>query len=345
MTQTLFAPGKLFVFGEWAVLEGADALLVPVPYGQRATLKAQCATTPTFVYACPEFLATERTWRWHGDSWIEEGDAAGGFDVLSHVLAQASSSLTPSPVHLELHVATEGLTLGGHKLGFGSSGALAALVAKALVAMSAGADAEAVLHLALDGHHAAQGGRGSGADVAVSVLCKPLIYQIPDAPGLTTPRTSALRPNLAAASQLEWPMFAVFSGQSANTRELMAAVARFSAGAPRRYAQHIERMSRMSTAGILAWQQGNLPALKDAWTGYGRLVAELGQDAGVALELPAHQRIRAIAEERGCVAKTSGAGGGDMSIVLAPNPKVAKATTEALTQAGFPCFELPCHVD
>ena len=100
------------------------------------------------------------------DRFAWPGGAGGVLDAVVEACAQTLGR-TPAPALVT--VDSSALTAGGRKLGLGSSAAVAVAVTFALLSRGkAGAPLDAVFRTALRAHRAAQGGRGSGYDVAVA---------------------------------------------------------------------------------------------------------------------------------------------------------------------------------
>lgn len=133
------APGKLVLSGEYAVLEGAPAIVAAVQ--TRATVRFAMTTDPAVVP--PEVRATRR---------LVEAELGG--------------------VSGELVIDVRSLRAGEHKLGVGSSAA-ASVATAAIVAWAHGLDAERarerIFGWAIAGH-AEVAPRGSGVDVAASTF-------------------------------------------------------------------------------------------------------------------------------------------------------------------------------
>lgn len=128
--MTVSAPGKLVILGDYAVLEGAPAMVAAV--NRRAA--AELLPAP-----------------------------ARESEVVSAVLRLAGR-LAFDPAQSSIHVDTTRFQdPDGRKLGLGSSAAVAVVAA----ALAGGRRDESVLRLALEAHREATGG-GSGVDVAAS---------------------------------------------------------------------------------------------------------------------------------------------------------------------------------
>ena len=148
------APGKVVLWGEYAVLEGAPAAVLAV------NRFAGC------------MLETSGVWRF-STTGFEAGTAefdrlpatapAGAAATLPWQVLQECSAMPSTPVSVAMH--TGEFYRDGVKLGLGSSAALCVAV-QAAVAALAGSTPD--YPRALAAHRRLQAGRGSGIDVAAS---------------------------------------------------------------------------------------------------------------------------------------------------------------------------------
>jgi phosphomevalonate kinase len=345
--RALFAPGKLFVIGEWAILEGAPALVACVPAGQDGELCEQVpAENHVFSFSSKGYQP--RGWTWEGGRWQEvlreEGPAfTGAIDVVGEVVRAASEGLPEPQFGALLNVRPRGLFEGGQKLGFGSSGAIAALTARALAEMGGGASLEAVFRVAFEGHRAAQQGRGSGADVAVSVYGQSVRVELPEPPGLGAWSPGAEGPRATPLPPFDGlSITAVWSGKAADTRQLMTGVARFKADAPKDYRSRMASVAKAARGGDAAWHSHDLQGFLAAARTSQAALGALGKAAGVAIAVEAYDAVaRAVSSiAPGAVVKLSGAGGGDMALVLAPSNDGGAVLVGHLRGLGYRCFEV-----
>jgi mevalonate kinase len=143
------APGKLFLGGEYAVLDGAEAVVTAV--SRRATAE----------------LATTR----HRSSKVV--DAA--VDAVERFLERGRGAPLPPFV-----VTSKGFTIDRRKIGLGSSAAVAASSCGQLFELAGlpiETHRERILEVATTAHRNAQSGKGSGADVATSVQGGTLVFR------------------------------------------------------------------------------------------------------------------------------------------------------------------------
>jgi phosphomevalonate kinase len=305
------APGKLILTGEYAVLRGAPAFVVAV------NCRAFARTADAPVAAPSPFLAavTAELARRLGDTHAAT--------VASRATAVDSSAFYS----------------GAHKLGLGSSAAVTA----AATALALGPDArQLVLPVALAAHAAAQGAagtRGSGADVAAAVTGGALeVRPAADATPTVHPR--------------RWPDGAVllpfFTGSSADTVTLVARVAAARAARPAAVDAAIAMIAAASAAACAACAtpaggHADAAALIAAIDAAATAIDALAAATGIALVPPCVTAAQRALAPLGGVAKTTGAGGGDVAIAIIPAGADASIATAALIACG--CHVLPLTVD
>jgi phosphomevalonate kinase len=303
-TTDLYAPGKLFVLGEWSVLRGAPAVLIAAPGGQRgrAVLSPGAAQ---FDYLCPSLAG------------------AAKIDVVGETELACQAAFGALPGRLALSVEPEGLDHHGTKLGFGSSASVAALIAHAWARACDVEDLVSIRAAAMAGHRRAQGGRGSGADVALSATFA----------GRETRGLSLVYRGSSAVEVLEAEVpvlvTAVWTGRSADSRELMDGVSR-SDGAE----GVLARLARVSEVGAQAWLRGDGSAVLRHARRAGELLRELGDVANVPIVTDEHNAIAAIASDQ-VVCKPSGAGGGDMALLMGDDQVEMQRAEARLVEAGY----------
>lgn len=351
--MNVVAPGKVMLFGEYAVLHGHTAIVAAVDR-----------------HATCEVLAPEH----EGQRRIEapelgtsceicmyNGEKAG--DGLAIARAAMRSFGWPEPGRYRLdtsplgHVDEAGIR---QKLGMGSSAAVTVALVGAAVAASGRDPAtcrpEIFAH-AHQGHRAAQGGRGSGADVAASVFGGLVGYRwLEDGgplddeldaepmPGEVSLPAAGGEGRVLRAPHL-WPgkLWLVWTREPASTTTLVRFVAAFGERDPMAHDRLMEAIGRNAAFGSSALAGRDRPALVDAVQEAAGLVRALGEQAGVPLWTPAHQSCAAKSERYGCAIKPTGAGGGDLAWLVGPDPAAEAAAAGALRQAD--CLVMQVTID
>lgn len=208
----------------------------------------------------------------------------------------------------------------GDKLGFGSSSA-AAVCASALFV---GDTDERVLSVALEGHRAANHGRGSGIDVAACYF------------GGVLSATRQPGPVEAMPSRLPGFELAIFRlGPPVSTADF---VGRCRASPD--WERWAAALRDVAQEGLLAYRRGQADAFRSAVARFTRALGGLGRSARVPIVTPAAEALARVARAAGGVAKPSGAGGGDVAVAWLP---VDVDPAQVATEAGIEL--LPVRID
>ena len=286
---TITAPGKLFFAGEYGVLHGGTAVVAAVD--RRVVARFVPGATPSTPV-------------------VAEAIAA----VRAHCAATGASLPDGAP-----EIDSASLSDGGQKLGLGSSAAVAAAAVGVLLD-AAGFDVEtekALTFLLADrAHRAAQGGRGSGADVAAAVMGGVLAYTRPEVGAPT------MRP-LAQPAELI-PVI-VSTGTPSATVGHVTAVERLAARDPGAHARRLREIRRAADAFLQSYEAGDTQTLLQAVAASHEALAALGRDADLPIVTSALDAAAALARELGGAAKPSGAGGGDVGVAFFSDPDSAAA--------------------
>ncbi len=290
------APGKLMLAGEYAVLDGAPALVIAVDRRVIARRRTGPRGSSPFLLALDEELGRR------------------GLPGAADIACDSSAMFE-----------------GTQKLGLGSSAAVT--VAATALALGAADDHKRVFEIASAAHLRAQGGVGSSADVAASVYGGVISYTLERVATLGWPRGVALVP--------------FFTGASANTRELVAAVneARAARRSAVDAALHAIAMASIAAGSACAQHSPDVGAtgLLAAMSLAARATDQLAAATGVALVPPAVHAVRAAAARLGGTAKTTGAGGGDIAIAVVPATEDVTILRRSIIESS--CVPLELKLD
>jgi phosphomevalonate kinase len=297
------APGKLILTGEYAVLDGAPAVVVAVDRRAVARRNAIPRGSSPFLVAVAEEIAARR----------------GATDPAARAA-------------LEISVDSTAFYNRASKLGLGSSAAVT--VAATALALEQGATTNRgeILTVALAAHARGQGprgARGSGADIAASIYGGTIAFSRPAGTG-----PCLIEP-------LRWPgsvaIVPFFTGVAADTAQLVARVA--AAREAHRTAVDaalaaIAEASRAACTALAAPPDiapvALLGALALAADATDRLAAATRIDLVPACVTAA----RAALSRLGGTAKTTGAGGGDVGIAAIPATVDVTIVARSLIEAG-----------
>ncbi len=363
--RTLWAPGKVFLAGEYAVLDrGRPALVAAVDRGLRLSWRALGEPLVVLRHAqsgesLTGDLSTEVSAPvvWRGGVPGGLRFAARAVSVSLRLCAEEGRAPRGLAATFEDDLSAPDAAGTSRKLGLGGSAAASVLSVRA-AAHSQGRALTPfeVLALALAAHWVEQGGSGSGGDVAaaslggVSLVRVRHLWRSPEqvlalpAKGLLADGPLEVQPVPVPA---DLRLVLAFSGVSADTRALVREVRAFTEARPARWREHAEKIARRAEqlAALLedsardpGWapREATLEVLRRA----AAAMAALGEEAGVPIVTPALQQICALASSAGGAAKPSGAGGGDCAVALAFGEAAAARLEAGLADAAVTCFRV-----
>jgi phosphomevalonate kinase len=282
------APGKLVLLGEYAVLDGFPAIVAAV--NRRATGQYVPGRSPESA-------------------------------LVDVAVRNAKDALGPNRSALprgSVFVDTAAFSVNGTKMGIGSSAATAAVTVGAVLEMAGLAVADSrdlIFDVASAAHRAAQGGLGSGADVAAAVYGGLLHYTRPG-------RGAATIRRLPPLAGVEMVVFA--TGTPSSTVDCLQAVAAFAAASPETHRQLLppiaDAVMRFEAALFARDASEIFASIGAAHVG----MEMLGQAANVPIVTPLLAHAALVAAEVGGTAKPSGAGGGDVGVAFLPDHEAAE---------------------
>lgn len=321
------APGKLVLLGEYAVLEGAPALVLAV--NRRAQVTLTDAAGDTWEIVSPT-LGLQARLRMQRDGGARLDPAPAELTWVATLLARFARSHPAPPCRIELdsdafHLGHAGARV---KLGLGSSAALAVALLGALHARAQ--LPPPTLDEGIRAHRAIQQGRGSGIDVAASLTGASMRFQLHGAGARTV--AASLPPDL------HWRC--VYSGRPASTRAMLATVAAWRERQPAAFTRRMHELTTISAQGIDAADASDTVGFLSALQDYARALAGFGEAAGIDIVSQEHRTIARIAASCGCVYKSCGAGGGDTGITFAVDDTRLQEFAGGAARAGFPVIEL-----
>ncbi|SHN26364.1 phosphomevalonate kinase [Actinacidiphila paucisporea] len=326
------APGKLFIAGEYAVMEpGHPAVLVAVDREVSVTVSGSHGVDLVIDSdLCPGQARFQR--RSGGLAGLTAEDAQQALDSLTHVvsaievvdglLAQRELSAPPMRVSIRSRLHRDGT-----KLGLGSSGAVTVAVVTAAAAYS-GMELSPEARFRLAMLATARRERGSsGGDLAASVWGGWISYQAPD-------RAAVLdmveRRGIEETIRVPWPGFGLRRLPPPSGLALEVGWTRQPASTPsmagrlraREWQGSASQQSFLADsdacvrASIRALQRGDDDELLRQVRGSRQVLAELDDEFRLGIFTTALTALCDAAEAVGGAAKPSGAGGGDCGIAL-----------------------------
>ena len=302
MTET---PGKLFVIGEYAVLFGGDAVLVPTPQMAKVKIDEDGRNELTVLH-------TETRTTRLSEAIIKEPLLAAVVKTLGEADQWSTSSVT---------LDTTDFFLNGKKLGLGSS---AALTAALIIALRPELDLAEQMKLAIEGHRLFQSGRSSGADVALSILGVPIRFKIDREP-------------IPQELPEDLHMLAIWSGEVASTSNFLLEVEKWQRRDPQSFNTHMTKLATCSSDFCATSDSYTMLSLIHR---YNKYLHDFSIESGINFYNDAHVAIQKEVESARCVYKPSGAGGGDFGIAFSSDKKDITKLARKLARAGRVAFLL-----
>jgi len=313
------APGKAVILGEYAVLTGAEALVMAVDRRCHVTLEpasrdGRCrleirAPLATVVEFAP--------------------GASSGNALVDCVTAALGTGRLAGPWHAALD--SSAFFAGGTKLGLGSSAAvLTAFAAAWAAAAGVAADRNNVNSL-IELHRSFQRGTGSGLDVAAAVQGGVLSFRL----------MGGAAPSIGSVQLPNSVGFAcIFTGNSAATPDFVERFAAWRKAEPGAARALLDVLESLAREGCLAARRNDAAAFLTAVGEYGVQLERLGAAIGRAIVTREHGEIGMLAREYGVTYKVSGAGGGDLGLAFSSDAEALGAFGRAIRATRYRWIDL-----
>lgn len=347
------APGKLFLSGEWAILEQGNPGIVAAV---NKRVFAEVNPAEKLLVTIDDFGIRDLECDWDGSSLKPHGEVDEGqikflkasIETAIRFLKEQGTDFRPFAIRTwgeETHV-----EVGGQqkKVGFGSSAAsVVAIVQAVLDVHGFQATKEQVYKLSALTHYVAQGKVGSGFDVAASTYGGVFVYQRFD-PTWLIEQMEAKR-GLKEIVAAEWPGFSVepleipesfqllvgWTSESASTSAMVKQLNAWAADHQTDYKKAFDGIASLVRELIPAWKEGNKDRVLELVQKNHVLLSELGKQSGVGIETPELKKLSDLAHAAGGAGKLSGAGGGDCGIAVCFDQEVAGKIEQAWKEAGL----------
>ncbi|MEX0975591.1 MAG: hypothetical protein WDZ50_00665 [Woeseia sp.] len=314
------APGKAVLCGEYAVLDGAPAIVMAVDCRARVMLQS----TDEVSHSLAMFDRQAAPVRFHFTESaeilpVEDHRPSLDTTLISHVW-RAVGAPPAGSIAMQLDTRAFYDDESGAKLGLGSSAALAVALTSALLRFSG--DRREPGPIAMAAHRAFQGGSGSGVDIAAALHGGVMAFNT-----TTNLVTEALQWPAGMAYSLWW------SGRAASTADkLMSlkenkrnAAARASAGKLRRGSEQV----------LEAWRSGQSKEVLETLQDYCGALQEFSAAHRLGIFDAGHRQLHEFAARKGLTYKPCGAGGGDIGVVLGTRQDALEEFAVHATGCGF----------
>jgi phosphomevalonate kinase len=338
------APGKLILIGEYSVLFGAPAAVMAVDRRARVTLQSN--PEPHWLLTAPGLTDHEAGFEVDSNgavAWAEPDRAALHFTLVDRLLAELSAAgmvdlaATP-PARATLDTRSFFARRGDdrRKLGLGSSAALTVAMVTGLVALEGQGPtlppSREWLQALVSLHRVLQGGRGSGADVAASLLGGIVRFRLDDSGSVAEAGHWSVPDNLKVRC--------VWTGRAASTGsflERLDARRAVDAGGIDRVLDDLGQVSERGVAALADIDGSQFLGAVDA---FGPALERLGRMIDMPILSEDHRLLMEIAQRNGVSYKPSGAGGGDFGLAFALVSTTIDGFCQEVGERGFDVLDI-----
>ena len=321
------APGKLYIAGEYAVVEnGYPAILVALDQFVTCSIEESAAEVGKIISR--QYHNNALQWHRLGEQMVVDNRDNPFSYILSaiKVTEEYARSFARELRIFDLHIDSQLDSDSGKKYGLGSSAAVTVATVKALCRFyNLPVTKDEIFKLAAIAHFEVQG-NGSLGDVAASVYGGWIAYHSFDRQWLAQQRKYL---DLRTLVDLPWPDLKIeslkapsnlqlligWTGKPASTSQLVDKISLFKARQQKEYRQFLEDSKHCIQRMVDGFHNADLESIKNEIRYNRELLKQLGTNSGVHIETPVLNKLCEIAEDFGGAAKTSGAGCGDCGIV------------------------------
>ena len=310
------APGKLYIAGEYAVLEqNCPAILVAVKECVRVSIAKSTGTSG---------LIHSKQYSQDSIHWIRKGNQMvidnrdNPFEYILSAINFTERFCLEQKVSMslyDLHVNSDLDSADGKKYGLGSSAAVTVATVKAIIKLSA------ISHYSVQGN-------GSAGDIAASVYGGWLAYQTFDKAWL---KKELATKSLSEVLNEAWPGLKIqlltppeglnlvigWSQKPASTSQLVDKTNAKKKFIKTQYDTFLDESRKCVLDMIKGFNEKNISLIQKQIRLNRQLLKDFASLNHIAIEIPRLTKLINIAEQFNGAAKTSGAGNGDCGIVIA----------------------------
>lgn len=324
------APGKLYIAGEYAVLEKGNPAIV-VAIDEFVTISVSPSETTGTIHS-KQYSQDAIHWTRQGSRMIID-NRENPFHYILSAITYTERYVAEQGVNLSVYDLTANSELDsadGKKYGLGSSAAVTVATVKALLEYyGVAASKDLIFKIAAIAHLKVQG-NGSLGDVAASVYGGWLAFRSFDHDWLLS-RVDGSAMSLSELVELDWPDLEIrsleplpdlelvigWSQKPASTSQLVEQTDEEKDENPESYERFVRESRECVERMIAGFEARDAGVIMGQIRRNRELLRSLSAFSNVQIEIPRLTQLIDIAEKYNGAAKTSGAGNGDCGIVLA----------------------------
>ncbi len=360
------SPGKLFLSGEWSVLETGNPGIVAA-VNKRVYVEIE--ESEKILITIDDFKIKDLSARIDDGKLVFDRELS---DYEKEKLMFSKASIETAVKYLggtkPFRVRSWGemsqLEVDGEvkKIGFGSSAASVVAFISGILSLN-GVDIrerrskDIIYKLSAITHYFAQGKVGSAFDVAASTYGGIFIYKRFDPKWLVSQMEEGKPVKEIAES--DWPGLLVeeleipegfrldigWTKDSASTSAMVKQMNEFRDKNPDEYKRLFDQIADLVRESIPDWKARNIEKILGALRKNEEYLRELGQKSGVNIETPELKQLSELANQQGAAGKLSGAGGGDCGIAISFDSSVSEKVKQSWNQSGLHLIDATIDYD
>jgi len=304
MKVEVSAPGKVFISGEYLVLDGSPATILSTKQRAKITIE-DSNNTFNVLYSLP--LNKSFAFNVNNDfkiDWINDDPEEMGLFI-----EQAILEMQIKPTKVQFVIDTTNFYFQNKKIGIGSSAAISSALTNAINKyFDKGYSQKKIIDTAISLHKRAQGTLGSGLDVIAAFADSGLIEC-----------------DLKTASQkswtvLEWPSDLIIKGVITNkqsrTKQMIEKYFQ-SRNHNKEFFMELQLKAEVLFKNLSsAWRYKDTRSILELMEEHNLLMQELNKKYHLGIYTDEHKDLENLASQSGLFYKPSGAGGGDLGFIL-----------------------------
>ena len=322
------APGKVFLSGEYLALEGGSAIILSTKQRSRVSIEDHKKPYNLFYSSALdqyfEFSVNEN----YEVDWVENDPQSFGLFIS---LAICELKIKPSKALISID--TNEFYSNGKKIGLGSSASIAAAIINVLDEyFNLQLSESAKIQKAVNIHGLSQDNFGSGLDVIASCADSGVV------------ECSLQMANEYKWRNLKWPPDLYIKGvMTSNQSSTKMMIEKYNRGKDsnqiffnKLYSEINHLLNQISTA----WDTQNSAKIIELMQTYNTFINQLNEKFNLGIFSDEHKQLIELARSADIFYKPSGAGGGDLGLVITNSEKKLTHFLSVLSDSNFPVIDL-----
>jgi phosphomevalonate kinase len=340
LTVSTSTPGKLILLGEYAVLEGAPAIVTAVD--RFAQIELHKKDDDGYYISAPNIGIIDLSFSIENNSSLKFNKNMSESLVNQLLLFEKvflhiyktiqKQKITLIPCKITIDTGDFYFNNTNQKIGLGSSAAITVGLVEAFYKFNnlQFKNSQELFNIALQSHFEAQGKIGSGVDIAASTFTGTGIFK----KSFQNYTFNSIR------LPEDLYMLPIWTGSSTSTPEFVSKTNQLKKQDLSAYNQIMKELIDLSNQGCIYLLENDSIKFLDVVNKYYASLDELGKSAGIPIISKNHKEIAEIVKDLKGFYKPSGAGGNDIGIAFTNDLKIKRNLIEKINNSAFKYIKL-----